>query len=590
MKINFKRVWVKNFMNFGAKKTTLNFERGMNFFSGENGSGKSTFAGEALSFVLYGKPYRKIKKNELINRKNKKKMLCGCEFSINKDEYKIIRGMKPKILRIFHNGQELESLSSTKLTQNEIDDILGVDYKTFKQIISISSNGKNSFISLSKNDKREIVGNMFNLHRLTEAGKEFSEEKRNISRKIEQSKLIKNNLESKKDDLEEHYNKMKNILKTFNKNKEKEIDEITNEIKNKKEEIEEIKKQLKKHSNFKTKYKNNIESIKKNNDKLNELEVERNTIRMRLKDRKSKLDFFQKNDVCPYCENDLTGNHKNDHLQELKSEMKKDLSLLKEFDKKTQTKNKKDNQLKEKRKDLEKTKEDILILKNNIDSIKENIKRLENDKKKKDIDGIGVNESDIETIKDEIKSNEKSYDKIDKELTEQIDYFNILNISEEVLSDDGVKSVYFDMIVPILNNKINEYTQKFEMPILVTFNNLMEVNINDINHKHKINYFSFSEGEKKKIDISIMLSFVYMSKMISNWDCNVLFMDEVLDGKIDAKTLDIIIEILNKLVTEDKELSLYVVSHRNLPKTLFNRIYHFEEINGYSELSTEKEI
>jgi len=212
-------------MSYGGNPTVFEFSNGLNLITGANGQGKSCLL-DALSFVLYGQPYRKIKKDELINRKNKKKLHTEIEFKIGDNSYKIVRTLAPSHMEITKNGEELQSMSSKKLNQEEIDKIIGVDYNLFRQIISLAINYNKPFLTVSLPEKRDIIENIFNIKIFGEMLKILKRNSSGLKTKNELNdktiKILENALRTMRTQL----NEMEIAKTNFETDKQKEILEI----------------------------------------------------------------------------------------------------------------------------------------------------------------------------------------------------------------------------------------------------------------------------------------------------------------------------------------------------------------------------
>jgi DNA repair exonuclease SbcCD ATPase subunit len=217
-------------MSFGNNMTEFSFENGLNLISAKNGSGKSSIGPEALSYVLYGKPYRDIKVSELVNRKNKKGMLTEIDFLIDSDLYKIVRGIGPAKLELYKNGNPVESLSSKALNQEEINKLLGIDYKLFKMIIALSVNYNKPFLSLSIPEKREVLESIFNVKVFSEMLKKLKKETIEIKSNKSFNDTNMKNLEGSIIALKRQIKEVEDSIKNFDTNKQNDLDDILKAI------------------------------------------------------------------------------------------------------------------------------------------------------------------------------------------------------------------------------------------------------------------------------------------------------------------------------------------------------------------------
>lgn len=574
MNIRFIEMTFKNILSFGNTPTTINFKNGLNLITGKNGSGKSSALLDTLSFCLFGQPYRKIKIEELINRQNKKKTSVSCKFIINeKNTYEIIRGIKPSILTITENDKPLKLLSSKKLNQEEIESKIGINYKLFKQIISLSINHNEPFLDLSTPKKREIIEHIFDMDIIATMLKEIKiENKETKARKniLENTLiLLKENITSEKIRIEE----LIKTKKTFEKTKQNDINDIIEKINTYTEELKKIKlegksisKELKETPEYDTiKIRTRRDTINKT---INESEVE-------IRNCNKNIKFLEKHSICPTCKSTINENYRQIQLKELNANKKihKDIIIesekkLNEIDKKItlySNANEKKNILKYK----------IKTLKDKFNNITSEIKELEN--KKEDIKKREFN-ININKIKKEYEEKKKEHNNNQNIYNKTVDEIDLNLKLIDMLSDTGIKSYIYEQLIPILNYNINQYLQLFELPVALEFDKFMEVNIQSLNtHTNNVSYYCFSEGEKKRIDMSILLSFIGVTKSIANWNCNLLIIDELLDSSIDEDGLSKLLESLENMINELENLGIYIISHR-LKKEYFNQFNTLIEV------------
>ena len=581
MKIEFNKVEFKNILSYGNNKQTFKFDEGLNAITGRNGHGKSSIL-DIMSYGLFGQPYRRIKIAELINRVNKKNMNVKVYFTLDNNSYTIERGLKPAKFEIKCNGEELELLSSKKLIQNEIDDILGVNHVLFKQVIALAVNANKPFLTLSAYEKRNIIETIFNIDVFGDMTKQV---KQTITQlKIDQ-KIKINELRSTKTTYDSYLKQKEDIelsIKNFKKNKKDDVDTVKGMIKQHKDELVELKTNLKlAKAHLKTLKPQDIEEPRNKKHKLSD---ELSILKYEIDKSKKDNEYLDGKDLCLYCGTVITADHREKHITENNNKIK--------------TNNKKVTTVFNKIEELE-----VFIETNRQDA---NIKiQTENaiagvEKRMK------IHNDEIETKKinmQNIKDRELSFDseKFNAELTEKKTAFkqtfkdaetinnelDTQTILSNILSDSGVKSHFMAKLLPLLNSKINGYLEDFDMPFIFEFDETLNEQIISLaGKKESVSYFSCSEGEKKRIDISILLSFIDTIKNISNWDCNILFFDELLDSAVDPSNLQLILNAIKIMTTKNKQSS-YVVSHRVYDGGLFNNIVKIEKNGTFSTIQYE---
>lgn len=587
MKVVFKKLTIQNLLSFGNTETVIDFSKGLNLITGHNGAGKSSALLDAISFALYDKPYRKINKSELINRKNKKNLKVSCEFEVNGTEYRIVRGLKNKDvdLEFYIDGMKQDMLSSKSLSQEEIQDHIGIDYKLFKQIISLSINHNKPFLTLPAAEKRELLEKFFSIDILASMLKLCKEKLKNIKIKkdmtIHSIDMLADVLKSEK----KHISELTESKKNFDSDKEKELFEINEKIDLNTRNMKQLKKDAKSKKDELDALPEAI-NISDLREKKEALMKEKNNAEYDIQGAKKILKALDEYDVCPTCNSELTKEHKDEEIAQQEAIIVKAEKVIKDCDEKIAVVKKDIVQSEKISNEIKDLKYDIKYLKNQYTNIENQVKKSESDKEKIESKEFVV---DISSLKKEYNEKMKEYKDYKADLEEinedMVMYTKIISI----LSDSGVKSYIFDQLIPVLNKSVNYYLNIFELPIYIEFDNAMKDSIKtSTNFNGSVNYLSFSEGEKKKIDMAILLSFIDVTKKIANWNCNLLIIDELLDSSIDDDGLEKLLESLERMVSDDEDLGVYIISHRfkNEYKHFFNSMIEVKKnVDGFSKMS-----
>jgi DNA repair exonuclease SbcCD ATPase subunit len=561
VQIEFKKLTYSNLMSYGAETTEIDFGNKLNLISGTNGVGKTATL-EALTYCLFGKAYRKIKIAEIVNWRNKGNLKTSCTFVINGlDTYKITRTLSPDSLTISKNDKNLELLSHKKLTQEEINKILGVNYEVFKATIALSISYNQPFLSLDPKGKRTLVEQSFGIavfgKMLEGIKKRISDTKKNG----EMARFAVENLDGTIESLKEQYLDLIKVNEDFETDKKRRIIELE-------ETIEKAKLNNKEQVKTKTELTEKNQKNQKILDKIDKksLQTKDKTVQKKLneidyakKDYDKKIKLFKENSNCPTCKAPIDEEVKK---QELKAY--DDFCLNYESDREKFLKVQ--ETVSEDIKKIEKMETEIYENEHKLKVIQKNIEH--------NIMDIGHYDKELTKVqehKNEI--NLKNFEKTiaDKmiELDKKKDDCSLLNkdavtlkLASGVLSEEGVRTYVIDKILPLLNKKINEYLDIFELPVKIIFNKQMEEKIINLrNFRTEVSYYSCSEGEKKRIDFAMLLSFIETMKIVSNWNCNLLMIDELLDSSIDETGLEKMIQTLYKISAE-KGIGIYVISHR----------------------------
>lgn len=835
MYVELEYLKFRNVLSYGAKEVEHRFEPGLTMISGRNGTGKSTLL-EVLCYNWYGKPYRKVKLEALINRDNRKGLETETGIIIDrKDRYRIIRGMKPNVLKVFKNDQPFEMLSTKSLDQEEITRILGIDYKMFKQIVSLAVTYNKPFLTLEAAEKREIVESIFNVKifgamsdalkkRISTEKVKYAVNKKTVEMLEENINLMRKNvIESKRANEEFHTNvqadikgielnilttkalitRMEKEIAKDNANvaamntrraelaatitkKEEAFKTITDDVNNEsinvilaelagvvdkiagleaqiaqmgREEIPfhldksiielnernavlqsqlaDIRIKIETAQKSKVDYttdseynelikegvdisNNQIPEIKKSiseitgdmsieaytkgiDEKKSDLTRQETTSDNEIKTANDHISYLENHTVCSKCKNPITEEfraaeikktqadvHANtlvlDKVQTDLADCNKTIASLRELTRQKQELESRLSTLRtsiiSRTSTLDKVQAEMVAMlnrdvsamekqhnanvleinermttirgehnkavtalsdekaklqlvkvekENQITTIKEGARtaaeqeltQLRGDLKSIDMsiefisNNVKMSTSTFNTAKDqeqkyehaklEIAERKPPFDlpTIEKDFKNKIEEFKaaylensvmadklkVYDITQSMLSEEGIKAFFLKRLTPILNAKVNEYLDKFEIPVRVTFNDQMEESIHNIGREsEEVSYFSYSEGEKKSIDISILMSFIDITKVICSWNCNILMIDELIDAQVDFPRLEKIIECLKEFSGSGAIPSIYVISHRLIDDvaSYFKRIITTNKVDGFSEMAVRK--
>lgn len=582
MIIRFNKIKFSNILSFGATETEIDFEKGFHLIVGANGSGKSAIL-DAISFCLFGQPYRKIKIKELINRKNRKSLSVTCYFTIdNNNEYIITRQIKPDKISIIKNGEDIDLLSSKKLNQDEIDKIIGVNYQMFKQVISLAVNYNKPFLALPAMEKRDIVEQIFNIKIFGQMLKIHKNNNNDLKIKSDINEraisIYEENIKSMRKRLKE----AKEAAKNFQNNKEMDLKNLQIRIDTKLKDLNDLKNKIN--------YNNDIIKELDNYDDIEELYIQQEKIINKIKEKEYNIKTFNKNITllnksdgsCPLCNTAMTDELKEKELQRLNHNISKieiSLDLL--------NNDKVDIESKIEIKSASKKKTEQLI--NDIKKFEDQILMIEDDinhfqLSKNDIENRILN-INLESISIEFDTKVEEYKKIWKENNSIKVKIKNNDIVTDILSENGIKSFLFKKLTPILNSKVNKYIQIFDLPVRIDFDEYMNERIcNTDNLKREVSYYSYSEGEKKRIDTAILLAFIDVTKAICNWRSNIIIFDELLDSAVDSSGLDKMIDCLKQIAQIDN-LCAYVISHRLQDANGFSSRFEIsKDFEGFSKI------
>tara|TARA_B100001057_G_scaffold477943_1_gene547851 strand:- start:102 stop:1814 length:1713 start_codon:yes stop_codon:yes gene_type:complete len=544
--IYFKKVRWKNLLSTGNTfiETVLD-KNHTTLVIGENGSGKSTML-DALCFGLFNKPFRDIKKDQLVNTIN----MGGCEveveFSIGSNNYLIKRGIKPNLFEIYLNDNLVNQDSTIQDYQKYLEqNILKINYRSFTQVVILGSSSFVPFMQLKTAHRKEVVEDILDI-------KVFST--MNILAKQKQKEL-----ETEIKDLEKEVVHLKEKITIQEKH-------ISESEKQQQSTIDEYKDKVKKNNNTITEYNNKIteiqtnintqkdtisdeDSVKKNLKKLENFEL---TIENKVSKKRKDIKFYSEKDECPTCKQDIDNEFKTTAINDATNKLTELESALEKLNKEV---NGKQRRLEEITTEYEKIKlKEIQIAKYN-----QSVTELNNFNTKinLDIDKIVNSSKNVSEAKGTLKTyNENLQDKDNKKIStlEEMDY---INAAKQMLLDSGIKTKIIKMYLPIMNQLINKYLQSMDFFVNFKLDEEFNETIKS-RFRDDFSYASFSEGEKMRIDLALLFTWRSIAKMKNSVSTNLLILDEIFDSSLDINGTDDFLKIINTLQDEN----VFIISHK----------------------------
>lgn len=578
MFIKFKTLKFKNILSYGSRETEFRFEDGLHSIFGSNGYGKSTFL-DALDFCLYGTPYRRIKIAQLVNRVNKKNLWTECVFENGNDTFTVTRTLKPDNLTIKKNGEDLELLSTKRLNQDEINKILGIDHSLFRQIICLAVNYNKPFLSLKSNDKRDIIESIFNIKIFGQMSKNLQEEQRGLKAISSINKKSLTIMEGSIRDLKRNIKGLKIGIRDFQKNKTDDITALTKVI----TELENLLKSSREKVTIGLKAieKVDLVDLDKLIEQINSIDTKIGICNYKKKSNAEDLTALKDVDDCPLCGSVIDEQHRLTHTKDINKRI-----LLVEKELIGFNKDKIELQTLINVEEAKRSKIELIQNKINKNNSKIGDSKLTLNHKKEQLEEATERKQtiDIKGFESEFNTKKEEYTSLFKKNKIVSSDILVNDVVHNVLSENGIKAHFFRKLLPILNDKINEYLGKFDLPIRIEFNELMDEKITTLSGRTELPYMGFSEGEKKRIDVSILLSFIETTKAISNWDSNIIIFDELFDSATDTEGLDKIIHTIRSMTFDNKNKSIYIISHRPIDDGIFVSKIECKKVNGFSKI------
>ena len=544
--INFKKIRFKNFGSFGNNFSEIDFEKSVTtLVSGSNGNGKSFAFLDAITFGLFGTPFRNINIPQLVNSVNKKNCTVEVEFEVNKAQYKIVRGLAPKIFEIYKNGVMIEQAAKTKDYQDMLENqILKMNKKTFMQVIILGKSSFVPFMELPPSDRRQVIETILDIDVFSSMNLIL---KGKLSQIRENIKSIKVDLRVTEEKIKLYETTLKNLQSNFEKNIEildAKIKETVKEIEDSKGKIKLLNKQILQEGKKLEQYKITDEDLVELREKKADLTVNVNTLN-------EELEFFNSNESCPTCKQAIDKSHKCHITDNKKAKLTKLATNVEELINAISWHG---TILKEKKA----TEEQIKELVREVKSIEREMANLEKVKAGYEQDRNSISESQInevriqlESAKNERKGKENSLSSLEKQQNDH-------EIVVDLLKDGGIKGKIVNHYLPIINKLVNNNLSN--MGFFVKFNLDEQFNEKiESRHRDEFSYLSFSEGEKMRIDISLLLAWREVARMKNSLHCNLLILDEVFDSSLDSIGTDELMKLLNNL---KKGCNVFVISHK----------------------------
>ena len=571
--IIFKKIRYKNFLSTGNHFNEIDFQQNhTNLIIGTNGAGKSTML-DALTFGLFNKSFRQIKKSQLINATNEKDCVVEVEFSVNSRDYLVRRGIKPNIFDIEINGNPLHKEADDRANQRILEEnILKVNYKSFTQIVILGSSTFVPFMQLSTTNRRDVIEDLLdirifsvmnnlikdNIRTKKEQIKSLDLKKDNLKDKIElQNNLIQKLADQGKEKIKTNHDKINELLSesdgyvSTNKNLETNVEELSAE----QEKFVGADKKLSKLNNFKGQISNKVSTITKEHK------------------------FFTDNTVCPTCTQPIEESFRLNKIADVQTkarELKKGFNDLEESIK---TEQDRERQFKKLSKEITKLNHDISQNNTHISLNQRQIRELE---------------SEIQTITKQFKDRNIENEKLEEfksSLNTTIDELSVkrqdiyhYDFAYSLLKDDGVKTKIIKKYLPYINAQVNRYLQMMDFYINFTLDEEFSETVKSPIHED-FSYSSFSEGEKMRIDLALLFTWREVARVKNSVNTNLLIMDEVFDSSLDGFGTDEFLKIIKFVI---RDANIFVISHKSDLHDKFDSVIKFDKLRGFSSIVSQE--
>ena len=567
--IIFKTITWKNFLSTGQHPTTLKLnDKATSLIVGSNGAGKSTVL-DALTFSLYGKSFRKINKAQLINSTNEKNTLVEIEFSVNQTDWKVERGIKPNIFKIYRNGEELNQNSSAVDQQKWLEqNVLKMNYKSFTQIVILGSSSFVPFMQLPCNSRREVVEDLLDI-------KIFSSMNDIVKQKIRSIKDEVKTLELKKESLKDKVEMQKNFIKKVENQSKDDIESKNRQIDSNQDKVETLFKDNFKLEECSVQVKEDMRQFESATVRLKEFGGIKGKMSQKIASIVKEHKFFSENRVCPTCNQDIEESFRLNRIGDSQNKAEELQQGYKELQQAIKEEEMRESTFIQLSGDLSKTLNEIAQNNTLINEIQKQIRRLE---------------SEIQTLSSQVANKNTEHEKLEEfreslqdtysNLAERKESISYYDFTYSLLKDGGVKANIIKKYLPLINQQVNKYLQMMDFYINFKldeeFNETIETPIHE-----DFTYSSFSEGEKMRIDLALLFTWREIARMKNSVNTNLLIMDEVFDSSLDGFGTEEFLKIIRFVI---KDANIFVISHKTGMEDKFTDVLKFEKFKGFSRL------
>jgi DNA repair exonuclease SbcCD ATPase subunit len=569
--IIFEKVRWKNFLSYGNSWCELDLNKHKDtLIIGENGAGKSTFL-DALSYALYMKPFRKVNNPQLVNSINKKHLKVEVEFKVGGNHYKVVRGHAPRLFEVYQNGDLLNQDAHTKDYQKVLEQsILKMSYKSFTQIVVLGSRNFVPFMQLSGADRRTVIEDLLDIQIFSTMASLLKDKLADNRSQLQQVDYDVNLLEEKIT-IQNQY------LEDIAKDKKQQLNKIKLQIKEKQDKVSELQSELalvEGHAKELLEQCAPLESVSQRVQQLIALEGQ---IESKITKLKRQLKFYEDNSDCPTCGQEIDDEFKRQVTDETDSSITETETGLTQLETQIQTQSARISDLKRIQDEATEAERNAGRLKAEISSINSVIEGMEKEVEESTSEN---NNSDhaatkVQELTDELEITQKRKVALRQQQT-------VFNTAQVLLKDTGIKSKIIKQYVPVMNKLINKYLAAMEFFVDFHLDEDFKETIRS-RHRDDFAYASFSEGEKMRIDLSLLFTWRAIAKLKNSASTNILIMDEIFDSSLDASGTDEFLKIIKELTSDT---SIVIISHKTdqlLDK--FSNVVRFEKHKNFSRIA-----
>ena len=563
--IHFKSISWQNFLSTGNTPIKINLDRHpTNLIIGKNGSGKSTLL-DALCFVLFNKPFRIIKKEQMVNTINDSDCVVEIEFSVGTKNYKVIRSVKPNKFEIYKDGELVNQDASTIDYQKYLErNIMKLNYRSFIQVVLLGSSSYEPFMKMKSRYRREAVEEILDVRVFTLMDYNLRDKQRDLGKSVSDLRHSCDLIEQKVALQGEHLKSLKTRIGDAEASYRSKIEQNQEADRQYRQDLQQLNEDIAKQQEI-MKFKPEVDKKAK---KLSKLESK---IQNNLDTHKETLSFFETHDECPTCTQKISQDLKTKKVEEEKTTITKLESGLQDI---MQEITKVESQITQ-MDAVSKKIQDMNISIAKINSSLEGIKKHSDDIELSTADGQDSDklEQELNDLSEELKKQKEELDKLSTEK----DYVDVLR---EILSDKGARAQIIKKYLPIMNQLINKYLQSMDFFVSFTLDEEFNETVKS-RHRDTFSYNSFSEGEKMRIDLALLFTWRAIAKMKNSTNTNLLILDEIFDSSLDGAGTEDFFKILGTMTNEN----VFIISHKgDILFDKFTNIIKFEKEHNFTKL------
>tara|TARA_B100000073_G_scaffold303764_1_gene271994 strand:+ start:3351 stop:5060 length:1710 start_codon:yes stop_codon:yes gene_type:complete len=567
--ILFKKIRFKNFLSTGNQFTEFNLTKNTTtLIIGTNGAGKSTVL-DALTFALFGKPFRKINKPQLPNTVNEKDCVAEVEFSIGSIDWKVIRGIKPNKFEIYRNGKLLDQSASAVDQQKWLEQVvLKMNYKSFTQIVILGSSSFVPFMQLTAANRRDVIEDLLDIKIFSTMNTIIKEKLRQVKDEVRTLELSKESVTEKMNMQEEFIEELENRGKSNIDSNMSKIDKLLNE------ENEYVLNNESLSSKMET-LQGQMQEVTGAAEKLAKLNNLRGKISQKVTTITKEHKFFNENTVCPTCTQSIEEEFRLNRITDAQNKAKELKKGYQDLEETIQFEQERERQFLALSQEITNLTHGISQNNTRISLNQRQVRDLEHE-----IQTITENLANRNSEHEKLEAFKKKLNTTETELESKKDSYRYYDFSYGLLKDGGVKSQIIKKYLPLINQQVNRFLQMMDFYINFSLDEEFNETVQSPIHED-FSYASFSEGEKMRIDLALLFTWREVAKYKNSVNTNLLIMDEVFDSSLDGFGTDDFLKIIRFVI---KDANIFVISHKDGLQDKFDNVIRFEKVKGFSRM------